>query len=377
MKTAIYGGAFNPVHNEHINIVRAAVEGLGLDRVVIVPTFLSPHKRGALPVKGRERLEMCRRAFASVPQAEISDCEIKRGGISYSYVTCRRFRKLYPDDELFFIIGADMLAGFEFWKEPEEILKCVTLAVCAREDGEELNSLIKNFHAKFKREIVKIGYVGKAVSSTRIRALAALGEDFSHYVPENVRKFIKDNCLYEIPSLRGVKKYLTESRWKHTVGVAVCAAENSRGAGVCEEDAIIAAALHDCAKYLSLSAPELEGFVPPDGVPDTVIHQYSGAYVAEKVFGVNDGGILSAIRYHASGRENMSALEKLIYLSDLLEENRNFEGVESLRRAFKRGLDEGLLKALEHQLKYLKNTGMPVYPLTERAYRYAKENYDK
>ena len=374
MKIALYGGAFNPVHSEHLNIVLAAKEMLGLDKVIVIPTNVSPHKKGVMSVRGKDRLAMCRLAFKGVDGVEVSDAELKRGGVSYSYVTCRHFKKLYPEDELYFIIGADMLKTFALWREPEEILKCVTLAVCARENEAELTAEIKKFQKRFKKDIVNFGYVGKPVSSTHVRTLAALGEDTAGLVPEEVRLFIRKHHLYELTELLGVKKYLTEERWQHTVRVAVLAAEYSRAAGVYEIDAITAAALHDCAKYLSLSSEELKKFTPPQGVPEPVMHQYSGAYVAENTFGVKDEAILNAIRYHTSGRENMSNLEKLILLADFLEEGRDFEGVDGLRTRLKDGLDICLLAVLERQLNYLKSKGATIYPLTERAYKYIKEN---
>lgn len=374
MKIALYGGAFNPVHNEHVNILKAAKNFLGLDKIIVIPTNVSPHKKGIMCARGKDRLEMCRLAFEGIGGAEVSDVELKRGGVSYSYVTCRHFKKLYPDDELFFIIGADMLKSFELWKEPEEILKCVTLAVCARERETDLTEYIKKFQKRFKSEVVDFGYVGKSVSSTRVRTLAALGEDTAGLVPENVRLFIRKRRLYEIEEIAGVKKYLTEERWRHTVRVACLAAEYSRAANVFEFDAIVAAALHDCAKYLPPTAEELKGFAPPKNVPEPVMHQYSGAYVAANTFGIKDEYIINAIRYHCSGRENMSDLEKLIFLADLLEEGRTFNGVADLREKLKCGLDKCLIAALGHQLNYLKSTGAPVYPLTQRAYNYLKES---
>ena len=94
MKIAIFGGSFNPVHNEHINIVLAAKQTLGLDKVIVVPAFISPDKSGVMTARAKDRLKMCRLAFEGADGVEISDCEIKRGGISYSYITCRRFKKL-------------------------------------------------------------------------------------------------------------------------------------------------------------------------------------------------------------------------------------------------------------------------------------------
>ncbi len=372
MKIAIYGGAFNPVHNEHINIARAAITQLGLDKIIVVPTAISPHKKGCMTARGKDRLQLCRLAFCGLPEVEVSDYELKRGGISYSYVTCRHFKKLYKDDELYFILGADMLQSFRFWKEPLEILKCVTLAVCAREDKEQLSKLIKDFQRTFKSETVDFGYVGKAVSSTKVRAAAALGEDVGAFVPESVRLYIKKQGLYLLPELLAVKKYLTQERWEHTVRVAQTAAAYSRRSGVYEIDAVTAAALHDCAKYLSENAPELNGFTPPADVPPPVVHQFAGAYMAERTFGIKDEHILNAIRYHTTGRENMCALEKLIFLADLLEDGRDFDGVEKLRKIFKRSLDDCLFAALERQINYLKSKGN-VCALTQRAYNYLKE----
>lgn len=373
MKIAIYGGAFNPVHNEHVNIALAAKRELGLDKIIVVPTNQSPHKSGLLAPRAVDRLEMCRLAFGKFEGFEVSDCEIKRGGVSYSYVTCRRFKKLYPEAEIYFIMGGDMLKSFSHWKEPEEILKCVTPLVCARENSKELTADIKAFGARFKSEIVTFGYVGKSVSSTRVRALAALGEDISGLVPEEVKNLIYSRNLYSMPEVFGVKKLLTEERWLHTVRVAVLAAKYAPKAKVFEYDALLAAALHDCAKYLGESSPELKGFEFPEGVPAPVMHQYSGAYVAEHTFGITDKYVLNAIRYHTSGRENMGNLEKLIFLADLLEEGRDFDGVEYLRRLFAKDIDECLMAALEHQLKYLQTQNKPVYSLTKRAYEYLKE----
>lgn len=370
MKIAIYGGAFNPVHKEHVNIALAAKSELGLDKVIIVPSNKSLHKLSTLTVRAKDRVEMCRHAFEKYEGFEVSDCEIKRGGITFSYVTCRRFKKLYPDAQIYFIMGADMLKSFHSWKEPEEILKCVTPAVCARENSAELTKYIKSYSARFKKDIVSFKYVGKNISSTRIRTLAALGEDIAEFVPSEVKNTIHLRNLYAMPEVWGVKKLLTEERWQHTVRVALFAAKNASYANVYEYDAILAAALHDCAKYLGESSKELYGFNYPAGVPAPVMHQYTGAYVAEHTFKITDKYVLNAIRYHTSGRENMGNLEKLIFLADLLEEGRDFDGVEDLRKIFYRDIDKCLLAALDRQLKYLKTQKKPVYGLTERAYEY-------
>ncbi|MCD8287152.1 MAG: nicotinate (nicotinamide) nucleotide adenylyltransferase [Clostridia bacterium] len=378
MRIGLYGGAFNPVHSEHVRVAQAAVEALELDKLIVIPTYVSPHKKGDIMARGKERAEMCRHAFACIPCAEVSTVELKRKGVSYSYVTCRHFKKEYPDDDLFFIMGADMLECFADWKEPEEILKCVTLAAAGREGEKDLRSLILSFSKKFPHsEVVPVGYTGSKVSSTRVRVLAALGEDLGDLVPEKVRSYIRHHDIYLMPKIASCRKYIKEKRWKHSVRVAILAAENCRRMGIFEEDAIIAGGLHDCAKYTSLDSPDLKGFICPPDVPEPVLHQFTGAYMAEHVFGITDENILDAIRYHTSGRENMAPLEKLLFLSDMLEEGRDFEGVDHLREVFAKDIDRCLYESLKQQVAYLESTGKPVYPLTKRAYDYIKEQYEQ
>ncbi len=371
MNIAIFGGSFNPVHKEHVNIVKAAIRALSLDKVFVVPTYETPKKECA-PVSAQDRLNMCRLAFAGIDGVEVSDIEIQRGGVSYSYITCEEFAKKFYGDKIYFIVGADMLESFPKWKYTDRILNCVTIAACAREREESLQKAVAVFRKSLKKEAATFGYVGAAVSASRVRALAALGESISDYVPASVEKYIKERGLYVRPELSGVKNYLSPVRWQHVVRVAVCAVENCRRTGVDERSAITAAALHDCAKYLTEGSPELKGFDFPAKVPPMVVHQYSGAYVAEKIFGVSDENVLDAIRFHASGKRDMSALAKLIYLSDMFEEGRDFDGVENLRKVFMKDLDAGFAAALEHQIKYLKSVGAEIYPLTEEALDFIK-----
>ena len=373
MKIAIFGGSFNPVHNEHVNIVRAAISALNLDRVIILPTGTTPKKDGRITATAIQRLDMCRLAFADIECAEVSDFEIARGGVSYSYITCEHFAEKYPADERYFILGADMLDNFPSWKFTERILNCVTLAVCARVDGEGLKTSLKNFEARFHKKAVPFNYVGKDVSSTKIRTLLALGENCQS-LNGGVYGYIKENNIYNVPRLAEVKNMLTEKRWRHTVGVCTMAAENCRRVGANERQAITAAALHDCAKYLTADSPLLKGFECANDVPEQVVHQYSGAYVAEHFFNIKDSEILNAIKFHCSGKADMSPFEKLIYLCDMLEEGRNFDGVEPLRKIFKEDIDKCFKAALEHQINYLNSNGEKIYPLTLQAYSFIKGN---
>ena len=197
MKIAIFGGAFNPVHNEHINLVQSAIKSIGLNKVLIMPTHISPHKTGKIFANSLHRINACALAFKNIPQAEVCDYEILQGGVSYSYLTCEHFKKLYPNDDLYFIIGADMLEYFPHWKNPERILNCVTLLSCAREDDKSFDLAVQNFNKIYpNNKVVAFDYVGAKVSSTTVRILSALGEDISPFVPNEVKNYLNENQIY-------------------------------------------------------------------------------------------------------------------------------------------------------------------------------------
>ena len=373
MKIILYGGAFNPVHVEHKAIARAAADSLKADKLIVIPTAVSPHKSGQMHISDGDRLAMLKSAFADMPCAEVSDFELESGGVSYSYITCNHFRKLYPDAEIYFLMGADMLASFDKWKNPQKILSCVKLVAVAREDEKKFLSFKERAEKLFSTEVATVNYVGKDVSSSRIRTLAALGEDISAYVLPSTCQYIQERQLYALKNLWEAKNLEKPSRWAHSVRVAAMCAANASRAGWTEEQAITAGALHDVAKNLEAGSPLLSGFVPPDGVPSPVMHQFSGEYVARTYFKIEDESILNAIKYHCSGRAAMTDCEMLLYLCDMLEEAHNFDGIELLRREFYKDIKYGMFAALLHQVKYLKSTGSEIYNLTEQAYLYLKE----
>ncbi len=370
MKVALFGGSFDPVHIEHVRLVRAAIAELGLDKVIVMPSCLAPHKPDGAHTDGKDRLAMCRIAFSGESKVEVSDFELRAGGTSYSYLTCREFARLYPNDERYFLVGADMLGNFFYWREPDDILKHVRLVACRR-GGEEVEDLRARFRARFGREFFTLSFHGRAVSSTKLRVALAFGKNPP--LPRGVLAYVREHGLYRRPEARALLLEKAERR-EHSYRVAQLACMRAASLHLPEEKALLAAMLHDCGKYVPLSSPLLRGFTPPRDVPEPVLHQYTGAFLAEHEFGVHDEEILDAIRYHTSGREDMTLLGKLIYLSDLLEEGRSFEGIAALRALFWRDIDECLLEALRHEVEYLRETQGPLYPLTERAFHWYLEH---
>ena len=379
MKIGIFGGSFDPVHSEHVNLVKEGMESLGLDKLFVMPAFQPPHKQGKRLTPDDKRLQMCALAFEGINGVEVSDYEIAQKGTSYTYLTCRYFKERFPTAELFWLVGTDMLRDFPTWKNPEDILQNATLAVCARNEKEEwIEAEQEKFFKRFGKKFAVIRYNGKNVSSTKIRVWAGAGMDLTPLVTEKVAAYIQKNGLYEIPFASQALGLEKENRRAHSVRVAVFAAENARKFGIVENKAITAALFHDCAKNLESSAKELGGFEPPlawGEIPKEVLHQFQGAYVAEHFFQVQDEDVLNAIRYHTSGRPNMSALEKLIFLADMLEEERRYDVVDILRGLFfEKGLDECLERALLETLLFLEKKGGEIYPLTKQAYEFYRKN---
>ncbi len=378
-RIGIFGGSFDPVHNEHIALARAAIEELGLDKLLIMPAGIPPHKQEKRLSASKDRLALCRLAFASFPKAEICDYEIERAGTSYTYQTCEYFSSLYQGDELFWLVGTDMLRDFPTWKFPERILACATLAVCGRnEKGAWIEEEQKIFYEKFGARFRFLSYEGKDVSSTKLRVLAGAGLRLTDFTPLAVADYIEEKGLYKIPFAKEALNLEKPARKAHSIRVAELAASRSSGLKIPEDKAIAAALFHDCAKNLEENSPYLTGFAPPrewGKIPPPVYHQFAGAFVAKTHFGVSDREILDAICYHTSGRANMGELEKLIFLADMLEEERNYEEVTFLRALFwkeKGSVDECLYEALKASITFIEKKNAAVYPLTVAAYEYYK-----
>ena len=162
MKTGIFGGAFDPIHKGHIYMAQKAMEEYSLDRILLVPSGHSPNKTENAMTAFSHRYNMCKLASEAVPGIEVSDIEIKDESTSYTYVTLQKLKALYPEDELYFIMGGDSLDYFESWMKPEIIAQTAKLQM------EEKIANIKNL---FPADIRLLKCDRMDVSSTQVRKL--------------------------------------------------------------------------------------------------------------------------------------------------------------------------------------------------------------
>lgn len=369
MRIGIFGGTFNPVHAEHVETAKRALKELNLDKLFIMPTFSSPHKT-LMAASAEDRINMLKIAFAGVPEAEISTYETDKKGKSYTYLTVTEFKNRYPHDELFLIIGGDMLNDFRTWKNPEIIVGACTLCVFGREDYfTDYRKEEEYFKARFGKTFKRLSYVGKKCSSTKIRLYAAFSLGLDGICIPAVAEYIKDNNVYPADKyVAFVTAHMPLKRRIHTASVAVTALKKAKELCLDQNKVMCAAVLHDCAKYLS--PDDYKDFVLPKDVPAPVVHQYLGAYVAEKVLGVTDEEVLDAIRYHTSGKPDMTTLGKLIFVADMIEENRDYDGVENLRKLYEKDFEECFKECLKEETLHLINKKEKIYGVTLSAYRY-------
>ena len=386
MKILIYGGSFNPPHKGHREAAAYAAQRLKADKLLIIPDCQPPHKemeRGA--PSPEQRLEMCRLAFAGIRGAEVSDIEIRRGGKSYTSDTLRSLREEYPDAELWLLMGGDMLKTLATWHEAEYILSAVKIGAFPRTSGREKRALedtVKSLKARYGAAVELLPLKPRSVSSTQIRrALRFRGG--AGQLSARVYGYIVQRRLYGVRvnfewlRARG-DAMLKPNRVAHVRG---CEAEAARLAQRWQADpdkAAEAAILHDCTKKEGLPEQlqlcEKYGIIP-DGIErenGKLLHARTGAAVAEREFGMSPD-VVSAIRWHTTGRADMTLLEKIMYMADYIEPNRDFEGVDALRKLAYEDIDKALLLGLQMSLDEVRGRGEAPHHCTVEAEQWYRQ----
>ena len=199
MKTGIYGGTFNPIHKWHLHIVEAFRKGLGLDRVLLIPTRVPPHKAAPDLASPQDRFAMCQLAIQGQPWLELSDMEMRREGKSYTAETLEELSALYPQDQFYLLMGEDMFLTLGRWYRPETIFSLASVCTAPRSvhgmDAlrEKALEYTGTFHARCFLD--HIPYL--PISSTQVRQAVARGEDAASLVPEAVARYIRERGLYQ------------------------------------------------------------------------------------------------------------------------------------------------------------------------------------
>ncbi len=380
MRIGLYGGSFNPIHNGHIDVAAAVKDEFALDRVLFMVAKDPPHKKVADGIDARARFAMTQAGIEDMPGFFASDLELLRAGKSYTLDTVRALHAQYPQADVFCIVGADMLLELSTWHEAATLLRETGFIGVGRSgvDG-DLEAEAERLRDTCGAQIYLSRFEGPHISSTAVRQAVEDAQPVCEWIPPRVEAMIYEEGFY-LPEdfeskQRKLRGALKEKRYKHTMGTVRCAIELAARYGADARKARLAALLHDCAKF---NIPEQIRLCERYGVDvkellaisPAIIHGPLGAAIARAEYGVTDEDVLSAIYWHTLCRENMTKLEKIIYLADKIEPNRDYDGVELIRAAADRGLDRGVLACMDRSIDYVHASDKALHPniLLSRAY---------
>lgn len=396
---AIMGGTFDPIHHGHLVAAEAVRHRFKVDKVIFMPAGQPAHKTNKKVTHNEHRYLMTVLATMRNENFEVSRIEIDRPGLTYTIDTIEALKKLCrPDVRLYFITGADAIHQIMTWKEPERLLQLCDFVAVTRPgyDTSKLYADVGKIREKYSSRIHYMEVPALAISSSDIRERARRGEPIKYLLPQEVEDYIHKFGLYQDEEEDEVKfmlpietmqeklqSALSVKRYIHTMGVAEEAGKLAEIYGTAKDrqKARVAGLLHDCAK----DYPEgmrlrfcKEYKVQVDEIMQKqtdLIHPFLGAEVAKREYQVLDEDILNAIRYHTTGRAGMTLLEKIIFIADYIEPNREkFGGLDEARRLAYLDLDQAMEYILENTIAYVKARGRLLHPLSLEALEYYKNH---
>lgn len=390
MKLAIYGGSFNPPHLGHTAAILAVQKAIRPDELRVIPAATPPHKK--LPAgspNAAERLHMAQLAFGDIPGVTVSDLELRRKGKSYTADTIRALKQEAPGAKLYLVVGTDMLETFSEWYDFRSILRSVTLVALSRELGEldHVRACAQKLRDTFGAVVRIVTAEPLPVSSTQLRMLLPMRHG-TEFLSSKVYASIIQKRLYGAqPNLDWLREQtypmLKPKRVAHVWGCEHEARRLAEHWGCDVDLAAEAGILHDITKKFELSDQLLlsqkYGIINDTIETENIklLHAKTGAAMARDLYGV-PGAVYDAIRWHTTGRPDMTLLEKIIYIADYIEPTRDFPGVEPLRKMAYLDLDHAMELGLQMSLDELLEKGVAPHPNTADALNWYKnrENHN-
>lgn len=358
----------------------SARDTLGLDMILLMVDRIPPHKELAQGATSEQRYRMVQLACEGERGFVASDWELRQSGTSYTALTLTHLAEEHPGDDLYFIMGSDMLRSFITWYHPEIVCeKAHLVCICrAGQDGGEAEAAAVA-KERYGADVTLLSPV-RELSSTEVRTRLADGRPISDLVPPAVEWYIYEQALYVSEPLvsltAAMGEVLKPRRYRHVIGVEMTAVQLAENLGADGQKARLAALLHDCAKYLPLDKQaelaKQDGSTLDPQADHMILHAPAGAVLAREQYGIQDEEVLEAIRYHTTGTENMTLLDEIIWAADLIEPGRDHPSVEKHRSLLLAAHDQisfekGLLLVFNDNICYILSSGQNLNPASLRA----------
>ncbi len=374
-RIGIMGGTFDPIHYGHLMLAEQIRNSFYLDEIVFIPVGIPSHKSDDTGATKADRLKMTKLAIKSNPYFTVSDIEIRRDKPTYTIDTLTELKNsIYAHDALFFITGADAILYLDKWKNYKELIHMVTFIGASRPgvDFDVLDDKLKALRRDGAQ--VEICHIpALAISSTDIRARIRNERSIKYLLPESVEHHIEKKGLYRphhpqyAAMRRYLKRHLSPHRFEHSVATAQVARKLAYRHGECPENAEMAGLSHDYAKEFdnreTLALIDAFGIEREPCIVENpnLAHGEVAAVLLQRDGWIEETAILDAIRWHTYGHPEMSVLAKIIYLADIIEPSRNFEGVETIRHLAMENLNQAILEYIRQSTAFLGEAHKPMH----------------
>ena len=374
-RIAVFAGAFDPIHQGHVSVIKAVLSKGKADEVILVPAGSSPYRKALISPQSLR--ELCEAAISGLPGVRLlreEPLESSRSVLD----AIKNIREQAGKAEYLYIAAADKLAGILLWPEASELIRLCRLLVYLRPgDRAEKIALAISRH-RLDAEILDMPPV--EAESARIYAqLKELSDARGMLAPE-IARLIALHGLYQPPYAELIKPRMSRRRFIHTLRVRDLAVELAYEHHLPMQAAAVAALLHDCAKEMKLSMMQAVARSHSAGISaqvmgsNALLHGRVAAILAEHKYGVRDVDVLNAIRYHTTGRPGMSALELCLFVADKAERGRApYPGLEEIRRLMHEDLDAAALVSMQGTKEYLAAMGKSLHPEAKAAIDYLKQ----
>ncbi len=367
-RIGVLGGSFDPVHIGHLLLAEQAIEEGGLDKVYLVPTYIQPFKPNGSAASNKERLEMLRLATTDNDKIEISTVELDENEVSFTYNTLCKLRETCKmDSKITFILGSDAFMNIETWHNAAGLLSEFSFMVGVRpgDDIPRIQMLAGELTSKYGSDIYIIQNRQIDLSSSEIKDRIENRKTIRYMVPIAVKYYIENQGLYS-GKCKAVRDFIEKNissckRKAHIYSTAKEATRLARHYGYDVHKAHLAGLYHDI--YKELDENSSDEYVRKMGISDYYIgkrnlaHSKIAAACIGELFGEFDEEIVNAVAYHTTGKADMTMLEKIVFLADLIEENRDYPDVSDLRKTAYSDIDKACGMALKRCIEVLKRDG--------------------